>query len=98
MIISSFKINTTFDYDEIMIKNDIRMMIWASLGNEHLTTNEVADRLSGIFKYKCPDSIAKTLIRYRGAGLIKGEISMECGGWVWWVDDECRSRGVKDDS
>ena len=36
----------------------------------------------------------KTLTRFRKAGYIKGEISMELGGWIWWADEECRSKGV----
>ena len=23
---------------------------------------------------------------------VKGEISMEMGGWIWWVDDDCRAK------
>ena len=35
----------------------------------------------------CPDGLARTLNIMRRKGLIKGEVSIECGGWVWWVED-----------
>ena len=35
----------------------------------------------------CPDSLARTLNIMRRKGLIKGEVSTERGGWVWWVED-----------
>jgi hypothetical protein len=35
---------------------------------------------------KCPDSIVAFLASMRRKGLIKGEVSKEKKGWVWWVD------------
>jgi hypothetical protein len=66
-------------------------MIWQSLGDDRVSTFEATDRLDSLFGYRCPDDIVKTLTKYRRAGLVKGEISMERGGWIWWVDDECRA-------
>ncbi len=77
-----------------MTSDDLLPMIWDALGADRLTTLEATDRLEDLFKYRCPDDLAKTLMKFRKAGLIKGEISMDRGGWVWWVDDECRSKGV----
>ena len=85
-----------------MTSDDLLPMIWDALGADRLTTLEATDRLEDLFKYRCPDDLAKTLMKFRKAGLmkfrkaglIKGEISMDRGGWVWWVDDECRSREV----
>ncbi len=73
--------------------DDVTSLIWEVVGDEHITTKEAADRLEAVFQYRCPDDIAKTLNRLRRKGLVKGEISMEEGGWVWWVDEECRANG-----
>lgn len=37
---------------------------------------------------QCPDDLARTLNIMRRKGLIKGAISTERGGWVWWVEDQ----------
>jgi hypothetical protein len=76
------------------MKDELLTMIWETLGDERLTTREASERLQSLFGYSCPDDLAKTLSKYRKEGAIKGEISMDLGGWVWWVDDECK--GVKE--
>ncbi len=73
-----------------MTSDDLLPMIWDALGNDLLTTKEATDRLEHLFEYRCPDDLAKTLMKYRKAGKIKGQISMERGGWVWWADEECK--------
>ena len=35
---------------------------------------------------KCPDSAVLFLKKLQMKGVIKGEVSVELGGWVWWVD------------
>ncbi len=75
--------------------DDIAPLIWEVVGEDHITTREVNERLDSIFQYRCPDDMAKTLNRLKRKGLIKGEVSIEKGGWVWWVDKECREK--KDD-
>ena len=72
--------------------NDLLPMIWESLGDDRLTTREASERLGHLFNYRCPDDLAKTLTKYRSEGFVKGQISMDRGGWIWWVDDECRSK------
>jgi hypothetical protein len=37
---------------------------------------------------QCPDDLARTLNIMRRKGLIKGEVSTERGGWVWWVENK----------
>ena len=74
-----------------MTGDDLLMMVWEALGDDRLTTREASDRLDHLFNYRCPDDLAKTLTKFRRTGLIKGEISMEKGGWIWWADEECRS-------
>ncbi|MDR0309352.1 MAG: hypothetical protein LBH88_01145 [Candidatus Methanoplasma sp.] len=78
--------------------DDVVELIWEALGEDRLTTKEASDRLDRLFGYRCPDDIAKTLSKLRRAGLVKGEISMEAGGWLWWTDGECRNNraGEKD--
>ena len=72
--------------------DDLIEMIWKALGIDRIPTAEAAARLESVFKYRCPDDLAKTLNRYRTEGLVKGSISFEDGGWIWWADGECRSK------
>jgi len=65
--------------------------IWAVFGDQRLTTKEVEFRLAELFDYHCPDDFAKTMTKLKQMGLVKGEVSLDKGGWIWWVDDECRS-------
>jgi hypothetical protein len=76
-----------------LMKDELLSMIWESIGDDRLSTRDASERLDSLFGYRCPDDLAKTLSKYRKEGKIKGEISMNVGGWVWWVDDECRSKG-----
>ena len=79
---------------EFAMSDDLLKMIWEAFGDDRLTTAEAAERLEEAFKYRCPDDLAKTLNKYKKEGLVKGRISFEDGGWIWWVDEECRSKGV----
>jgi hypothetical protein len=76
--------------------DDVVVLIWKALGDDRLTTREASDRLDSLFNYRCPDDIAKTLSKLRKLGLIKGEISMDAGGWIWWADEECRNNRSKE--
>jgi uncharacterized membrane-anchored protein len=58
-----------------------------SLRGRRLTTLEL-DRLMGEKGIQCPDGLARTLNVMRRKGLIRGEVSTERGGWVWWVEDQ----------
>lgn len=45
--------------------------------------------IDSIFKEReeeCPDSLVVFLARMRRQGKIKGEVSRERKGWVWWTD------------
>lgn len=75
------------------MSGDAVALIWEALGDDKVTTREAADRLDHLFGYRCPDDLAKTLSKLRKAGLVKGEIDMDAGGWLWWADGECRSNG-----
>lgn len=67
-----------FEYHQSMIVDLLR--------RNHLTTLELEARLSCIGIH-CPDDLARTLNIMRRKGLIKGMVSMERGGWVWWAED-----------
>ena len=71
--------------------DEVIRYIWGVFGSEKLSTREVELRLAELFDYHCPDDFAKTMTKLKQMGLVKGEVSAERGGWVWWVDDECRS-------
>lgn len=72
--------------------DDLLPMIWEALGDDRVTTKEAAERLEAAFRYKCPDDLARTLNRYRNEGLVRGRVSFNDGGWVWWADEGCRRR------
>ena len=73
---------------------DVVRIIWMVFGKDKLTTREVEFRLAELFDYHCPDDFAETMNKLKQAGLVKGEVSVERGGWIWWVDDECRSHDL----
>lgn len=78
-----------------VMPDELLEMIWKALGDDRVSTNEAAARLEEYFKYRCPDDLIKTMNKYRKAGLVKGKVSFEDGGWIWWADGECRSRCVQ---
>ncbi len=82
----------------VTILSDVVRLFWMAFGDDRLTTAEAEGRLADMFGYHCPDDFAKSLSKMKQAGFVKGEVSFERGGWVWWVDDECRSRDPGDDS
>ncbi len=73
---------------------EIIRAIWNTLKDGAVTTSEAADRLEHIFNENCPDELAKTFTKLRKRGLIKGKVSPEKGGWIWWADEECRSTDI----
>lgn len=50
-----------------------------------LTTREI-EEINHRDGYTCPDGTVKTLTKMKYKGLIKGRLSKEKGGWVWWVE------------
>lgn len=73
------------------MKKELVLHIWNALGDDTVTTPEANRRLGGFFDDKCPDDLAKTFAKLRKQGLLKGKVSPQQGGWIWWADDECRS-------
>jgi len=76
------------------MERDLVLLIWKALGDDVVTTSEATDRLEHLFNYRCPDDLAKTLVKMKNQGLLKGKVSFERGGWTWWTDDECRKKDV----
>ncbi|NLU45524.1 MAG: hypothetical protein GXX87_01035 [Euryarchaeota archaeon] len=74
------------------MQDDIAPLVWKVMDGTPLTTGEVIGRLDDQFRHRCPDDMAKALNRLRRRGLIKGEVSADAGGWVWWTDAECLAR------
>ncbi len=62
-------------------------IIIATLRGRYLTTLELEALLADRGAH-CPDDLARTLNIMRRKGLIKGAVSTERGGWVWWVEDQ----------
>jgi repressor of nif and glnA expression len=54
---------------------------------EPLTTREIEKSVQGQGK-QCPDSAVRFLTKMRYKGMIKGELSMEHKGWIWWIENE----------
>ncbi len=81
------------------MSDELLPMVLEALGDDRVTTAEAAARLEHAFKYRCPDDLAKTLSMYRKEGFVKGKVSFDDGGWIWWADDECRAKaGIGNDS
>jgi hypothetical protein len=60
-----------------------------SVLREHgrMTTRELEASAQQIGK-KCPDGAVKFLMRLKVKGVIKGEVDVDKGGWVWSVGPE----------
>jgi predicted transcriptional regulator len=65
--------------------SQIRKEILRALKEQGMSTKEVQSALGPVVG-QCPDEIARELARMRRQGLIKGEVSQEKGGWVWWKE------------
>ncbi len=50
-----------------------------------LTTRMVEEMVQGQGK-QCPDSAVRFLAKMRYKGQIKGKLSREHRGWIWWVE------------
>ena len=62
-------------------------VIKKALGSRCLTTIELEAVLESAGA-RCPDDLARTLNVMRRKGLIRGEVSTERGGWIWWAEGE----------
>jgi repressor of nif and glnA expression len=60
-----------------------------SVLTEHgkMTTRELESEVQKTGK-RCPDSAVRFLMRLKTANKIRGEVSVEKGGWLWWVEEK----------
>ncbi len=58
-----------------------------SKANRPLTTKEIEEIIQGKDK-RCPDSAVRFLSKMRYKDIIKGELSIEQKGWIWWVENK----------
>jgi hypothetical protein len=74
---------------EQLTEPDAERLILSLLGksNGPLTTKEIENNVQNQGK-RCPDSAVKFLSKMRYKGMIKGELSIEKKGWIWWLDKE----------
>lgn len=56
-----------------------------------LTTRDVDGEIRKRFLW-CPDTLPVLLNRLRMRGLVKGQLSAERKGWIWWVENEARPK------
>ena len=57
------------------------------MGQGRYTTREV-EAMLGVFGYRCPDDLSRSLNKLRLMGLICGEVDREQACWVWWMVPE----------
>jgi len=60
------------------------MAILKSAGKP-LTTRDIEGEIRKNL-ISCPDSLPVLLNRLRLRGLIKGQLSVERRGWIWWIE------------
>ncbi len=74
---------------DVLKESDAEKLILTLLGKAEkpLTTREIEKTVQGKGK-QCPDSAVRFLSKMRYKGMIKGEISMEHRGWIWWIENE----------
>ena len=72
---------------ETMTESDAEKLILSLLGSAEkpLTTREIEKIVQGKGK-QCPDSAVRFLTKMRYKEMIKGELSMEHKGWIWWIE------------
>lgn len=52
-----------------------------------MTTIQIEERVMKRGE-ECPDSVVLFLSKLRLRGLIKGEVSREHKGWLWWIGEK----------
>ena len=52
-----------------------------------MTTVQIEERVQKRGE-ECPDSVVLFLSKLRLKGIIKGKVSQEHRGWLWWVEEE----------
>lgn len=52
-----------------------------------MTTIQIEERVMNRGE-ECPDSVVLFLSKLRLRGVIKGEVSREHKGWLWWIGEK----------
>lgn len=60
-------------------------LVSKALGDQKYTTLEL-EAVMADQGTQCPDDLARTLNVLKIKGMICGEVSIERGGWIWWID------------
>ncbi len=68
-----------------MLPLETMKAVTSLLSGRSLSTIEIEQELSRLHA-NCPDDLARSLNAMRRKGMIKGEVSQEKGGWVWWIE------------
>ncbi|MBN1110120.1 MAG: hypothetical protein JXA45_05110 [Methanomassiliicoccales archaeon] len=55
------------------------------MGDARYTTREM-ESLLGMYGYRCPDDLSRSLNKLRLMGLICGEVDREKACWMWWME------------
>ena len=74
---------------EQLIEQDAENLIVSLLSkaNRPLTTKEIEEIIQSKDK-RCPDSAVRFLTKMRYKDIIKGELSIEHKGWIWWIENK----------
>lgn len=58
-----------------------------SKANRPLTTREIEEKIQ-VKDKRCPDSAVRFLSKMRFKDIIKGKLSIEHKGWIWWIENK----------
>ncbi len=73
--------------DELMTKSEIEKYVIQLLSQGRKFTTKEIVALVERGGLTCPDEPVRFLNKMRFKGQIKGKLSMEHKGWLWWVDE-----------
>jgi len=65
---------------------ELILSIWKAAGKP-LTTREIEKQTQKKL-VQCPDKTPVFLNRLRLKGIVKGELSPERRGWIWWIESK----------
>jgi predicted transcriptional regulator len=69
-------------------EDEARVVVLRILKEEGpMTTVQIEERVQKRGE-ECPDSVVLFLSKLRLKGVIKGKVSQEHRGWLWWVEEE----------
>ncbi len=78
---------TPAELSEMTDEEAERQVLKVLKAHGRMTTRELELEVQRTGK-RCPDSAVRFLMRLKTSGKVRGEVSVEKGGWLWWVDGE----------